>query len=49
MIAVLVYTIIEAPNHGWGSARTLGGFALSGVLARRSWPGSAAPSSRCST
>src|SRR6059058_2386351 len=24
MIALLVYTIIEAPNHGWGSARTLG-------------------------
>ena len=27
-MALIVYTIIEAPNHGWGSARTLGGFAL---------------------
>ena len=33
MIGLLVYTIIEAPNHGWGSARTLGGFALAAVLA----------------
>jgi hypothetical protein len=28
----LVYTIIEAPNHGWGSARTLGSFALTAML-----------------
>ena len=33
MVALLVYTIIEAPNHGWGSARTLASFALTGVLA----------------
>ena len=32
-MALLVYTIIEAPDHGWGSARTLGGFALTAVLA----------------
>ena len=32
-IGLLVYTIIEAPNHGWGSARTLGSFALTAVLA----------------
>src|SRR5579862_4583109 len=32
-IGLLVYTIIEAPNHGWGSARTLGSFALIAVLA----------------
>jgi EmrB/QacA subfamily drug resistance transporter len=32
-IAVLVYTIIEAPTHGWTNARTLGGFALTAVLA----------------
>jgi EmrB/QacA subfamily drug resistance transporter len=31
-IALLVYTIIEAPIHGWGSARTLGGFALTMLL-----------------
>jgi EmrB/QacA subfamily drug resistance transporter len=33
MIGLLVYTIIEAPNQGWGSARTLGGFGLTAVLA----------------
>src|SRR5213596_2518179 len=33
MIALLVYTIIEAPNHGWGSVRTLGSFAITALLA----------------
>jgi EmrB/QacA subfamily drug resistance transporter len=33
MIGLLVYTVIEAPNYGWGSARTLGSFALTAVLA----------------
>ena len=33
MVALLVYTIIEAPNHGWGSPRTLGSFAVTAVLA----------------
>jgi EmrB/QacA subfamily drug resistance transporter len=33
MIGLLVYTIIEAPNYGWGSARTLGSFTLTAVLA----------------
>ena len=33
MVGLLVYTIIEAPNHGWGSPRTLGSFALTAVLA----------------
>ena len=33
MVGLLVYTLIEAPNHGWGSARTLGSFALTAVLA----------------
>ena len=28
MLGVLVYTIIEAPEQGWSSARTLGGFAV---------------------
>jgi EmrB/QacA subfamily drug resistance transporter len=33
-MALLIYTIIEAPNDGWSSARTLGGFALAvGLLA----------------
>jgi EmrB/QacA subfamily drug resistance transporter len=32
-IAMLVYTIIEAPNHGWGSTRTIGSFALTAGLA----------------
>jgi EmrB/QacA subfamily drug resistance transporter len=31
-IALLVYTIIEAPTYGWGSARTLGAFAVSALL-----------------
>lgn len=30
---LLVYSVVEAPNHGWGSARTLGGFGLSVALA----------------
>jgi EmrB/QacA subfamily drug resistance transporter len=33
MVALLVYTIIEAPNHGWGSARTLASFVLTAALA----------------
>lgn len=32
MVGLLVYAIIEAPNHGWGSARTLGSFALTAAL-----------------
>ncbi len=32
MVGLLVYTIIEAPNHGWSSARTIGSFALTAVL-----------------
>jgi hypothetical protein len=31
-MALLIYTIIEAPNHGWSSARTIAGFALAVVL-----------------
>ena len=31
-IGLLVYTIIEAPNDGWGSVRTLGSFALTAML-----------------
>ncbi len=27
-MAALIYTIIEAPDHGWSSARSLAGFAL---------------------
>jgi EmrB/QacA subfamily drug resistance transporter len=33
MVALLVYTIIEAPNHGWGSTRTIGSFAVTAALA----------------
>ncbi len=33
MVGLLVYTVIEAPNHGWGSAWTLGSFALTAGLA----------------
>jgi EmrB/QacA subfamily drug resistance transporter len=32
MIGLLVYTIIEAPDHGWTSTRTLGGFVLTAAL-----------------
>jgi EmrB/QacA subfamily drug resistance transporter len=32
-VGLLVYTIIEAPTHGWGSARTLGSFAVTAALA----------------
>ena len=32
MLTVLTYTIIEGPEAGWHSARTLGGFALSAAL-----------------
>jgi EmrB/QacA subfamily drug resistance transporter len=32
MLTALTYTIIEGPEAGWHSARTLGGFALSAVL-----------------
>jgi EmrB/QacA subfamily drug resistance transporter len=32
MVALLVFTIIEAPNHGWGSSRTLVSFAAVVVL-----------------
>ena len=31
-MAVLIYTIIEAPLHGWSSTRSLAGFALAGAL-----------------
>ena len=33
VVGLLVYTIIEAPTHGWGSARTIGSFALTAILA----------------
>jgi EmrB/QacA subfamily drug resistance transporter len=32
-VGLLVYTIIEAPDHGWGSPRTVVGFALTAALA----------------
>jgi EmrB/QacA subfamily drug resistance transporter len=31
-IGLLVWTVIEAPRHGWGSAATIAGFAGSAVL-----------------
>jgi EmrB/QacA subfamily drug resistance transporter len=31
-MALLIFTIIEAPEHGWGSTRTLAGFAIAAVL-----------------
>lgn len=32
-MGLVVYTIIEAPTHGWGSPRTLAGFGVTAVLA----------------
>ena len=32
LLAVLIYTIIEAPSQGWGGLRTIGGFAVAAVL-----------------
>src|SRR3954469_20392696 len=32
-VGLLVYTIIEAPDIGWASTRTLGSFALTAILA----------------
>jgi EmrB/QacA subfamily drug resistance transporter len=31
-VGALIYTIIEAPNYGWGGTRTLAGFALTALL-----------------
>jgi EmrB/QacA subfamily drug resistance transporter len=31
-IALLIFTIIEAPEHGWGSTRSVGGFVAGAVL-----------------
>src|SRR5690349_9300423 len=31
-MGLLVFTIIEAPDYGWSSARSLGGFAVAAVL-----------------
>ncbi|MDQ3978115.1 MAG: DHA2 family efflux MFS transporter permease subunit, partial [Actinomycetota bacterium] len=31
-VAVLVFTVIEAPRYGWTATRTTGGFALAAVL-----------------
>jgi EmrB/QacA subfamily drug resistance transporter len=31
-MALLVFTIIEAPDYGWGNARTLAGFTVSAAL-----------------
>jgi EmrB/QacA subfamily drug resistance transporter len=31
-MAILIYTIIEAPNQGWAGARSIAGFALAALL-----------------
>jgi EmrB/QacA subfamily drug resistance transporter len=31
-MALLIFTIIEAPNHGWSSARSLAGFVVAAAL-----------------
>jgi EmrB/QacA subfamily drug resistance transporter len=32
MVGLLVYTLIEAPDHGWGAPQTVVGFVLTAVL-----------------
>jgi len=32
VVGTVIYTIIEAPDRGWGSARSLGGFTAAAVL-----------------
>ncbi|TPG35121.1 MFS transporter [Mycolicibacterium hodleri] len=41
MLGALVYTIIEAPDRGWGSASTIGGFvlAIAAAVAFAWWEG----------
>ena len=31
-MAVLTYSLIEAPSHGWGSGRSVGGYVIAAVL-----------------
>jgi EmrB/QacA subfamily drug resistance transporter len=31
-VALLVYTVIEAPRHGWTDSQTIGGFVVSAIL-----------------
>jgi EmrB/QacA subfamily drug resistance transporter len=31
-MVILIYTIIEAPNQGWATARSIGGFAIAAAL-----------------
>jgi EmrB/QacA subfamily drug resistance transporter len=31
-VAVLTYTVIEAPDHGWGSGRTVAGYLIAAAL-----------------
>ena len=47
-VGTLVYAIIEAPHHGWGSGRTLLTFAVALVLLVASASGSDSPATRCS-
>ena len=48
-LGALVYSIIEAPEAGWASGRTLGGIALGLVVLGGFVAGSSRGSTRCST
>ena len=48
-MGLLVFTIIEAPDYGWASARSLLGFAVSAVLLAAFVGGSGGSPARCST
>ena len=49
MLGTLTWTIIEAPEHGWTSAATITGFAVSRWRWPRSWSASVVRRTRCWT
>ena len=48
-MALLVFTIIEAPAYGWGSARSIAGFAVSAALLAAFIAGERRSRTPCST
>jgi MFS family permease len=48
-LSAVVWGLIEAPERGWRSPSIMAAFAPARRSSRRSWPGSVAPITRCST
>ena len=48
-MAALIFTLIEAPEHGWSSPRSWSASPWRRCCSARSSPGSGTPTSRCST